>query len=69
MTRMDDGKLLIYDGQDGEIAYDKAEVKSYINSHANSENTMFNPRILRVDDKKLNPYYTDKVVRASGKSL
>ena len=68
MTRMDNGKLLIYDGQNGEIAYDKAEVKSYIDSHVNDDNTVFFPRLLRVDNKKVNPYYTDKVVRASGKN-
>lgn len=69
MTRMDNGKLLIYDGQNGEIAYDNKETRSYIESHINEYNTVFSPRLLRVDDKKVNTYYTDKVVRASGKSL
>ena len=68
MTRMDNGKLLIYDGQNGEIAYDKTEVESYIKSHVNYDNTVYFPRLLRVDDKEVNPYYTDRVVRASGKN-
>ena len=68
MTRMDNGELLIYDGQNGNIAYGKKEVKSYVDSKINENNTVFFPRLLRVDNKKVNPYYTDKVVRASGKN-
>ena len=68
LTRMDNDELLIYDGQDGNIAYGEKEVKSYVDSHVNDENTVFFPRLLRVDDKKVNPYYTNKVVRAGGKN-
>ena len=68
MTRLDNGKLIIYDGQNGEIAYGEQEVKSYVSSIINDDNTMYPPRILRVDDKRVNPYYTNKVVRARGKN-
>ena len=68
VDRSENGELLIYDGQNGNVAYGEKETKSYIDSIVNDDNTIFFPRILRVDDKKVNPYYTDKVVRASGKS-
>ena len=68
MTRLDNGKIIIYDGQNGETAYGEQEVKSYINSFINEDNTKYPPKILRVDDKQVNPYYTNKVVRARGRN-
>ena len=62
VTRDSGNELLIYDPQDGKIA-DKENAKLYIDSVINEYNTEFLPRILRVDDKALNPIYINKVVR------
>ena len=68
ISRLDDGKLIIYDGQNGAIAYGINQVKMYVDSEINVYNTVFYPRILRVDDKIPNPYYVNSVVRARRKS-
>lgn len=65
MTRINGNNLVIYDGQNGKVFYGPKQVKSFILANINRNNTKYYPRILRVDDKKINPYYTDKVVRKS----
>ena len=58
-----DNQLAIYDPQNGDRADGNKQSKLYIDSVINEYNTEFEPRILRIDDKALNPKYTNKVVR------
>ena len=60
MTKGINNNIIIYDPQIGQI-YENAEL--YFNSVVNQYNTIFAPRILRVDDKILNPKYIRGVVQ------
>ena len=54
--------MVWYDPQDGDRHEGAADVKDYLNSWIN-EKTLFAPRILRIDNKVLNPKYVNSVVR------
>ena len=62
ITRNEKNDLVWYDPQDGYRHEGVKDVKAVVNSWVN-ERTLFNPRILRVDDKALNPKYVNAVVR------
>ena len=58
----DNNKIIIYDPQNNDIAYGE-QAKQYIDSVVNVQNTKFVPTILRVDDKQVNPYYINDVIK------
>ena len=62
ITRNGKNDLVWYDPQDGDRHEGAVDVKAFLNSWVN-ERTLFAPRILRVDDKALNPKYVNSVVR------
>ena len=63
ITRDDKGMLLYYDPQEYKT-FEGENAKKYISTWFQYENTVVSPpRILRVDDKALNPKYVNKVVR------
>ena len=62
ITRNEKNELVWYDPQDGDGHKGTSDVKAFLNSWVN-ERTLFDPRILRIDDKALNPKYVNAVVR------
>ena len=62
ITRNEKNDLVWYDPQNGDRHEGADDVKAFLNSWVN-ERTLFAPRILRVDDKAINPKYVNSVVR------
>lgn len=62
ITRNEKNELVWYDPQDGDGHKGASDVKAFLNSWVN-ERTLFDPRILRIDDKALNLKYVNAVVR------
>ena len=63
ISRNENGELLYYDPQEYKT-FEGENAKKYISTWFQYENTIVSPpRILRVDDKALNPKYVNKVVR------
>lgn len=61
ISRNDKNEIRWYDPQDGE-RHEGEDARKYLESWVN-EKTLFEPRILRVDDKALNMKYINSVVR------
>ena len=60
MTKDTNNNILIYDPQNGN-PYEHAQL--YFNSVVNKFNTKYEPGILRIDDKAVNPKYIHDIVR------